>query len=85
MGRLIEEIHNRVMGGTQSGGSLVITKERHRALLSQSREGLERACGSLANNLSEDLVAIDVERRLEGFQETLGDASCLPGLFEPVD
>lgn len=72
MDDLIDAIHGRVTVGIRSGEAPVITRERHRDLLIQARAGLERACDSISNNLSEDLAAIDIQSALDSIGEITG-------------
>ena len=72
MEALLDAIHGRVMDGTRSGEDLVITRERHRNLLVQASESLERMRESFANNLSEDIAAIDIQSAMDSIGEITG-------------
>ncbi len=72
MEALLDAIHARALDGTHSGEGLVITRERHRNLLVQARASLERMQESLANNLSEDIAAIDIQSAMDSIGEITG-------------
>jgi len=69
---LIDAIHQFVMAGGRSGEDLVITRERHRQALAEAHAALDRVRASLKNNLSEDLIAVDLNMALEEIGGILG-------------
>jgi tRNA modification GTPase len=69
---LLDEIYSHVVNKKHNSSSLVITRERHRTLLIQTRECLDRARESIAKNLSEDMAAIDIQLSLDSIGEITG-------------
>lgn len=69
---LTEEIYTFVMSGQREGESLVITRERQRELLQQSRRALDKAGESLQQGLSEELIAVDINLALDGLGGVIG-------------
>ena len=72
MASLLDEIYNQVVNKKPSASSFIITRERHRNLLVQTRDALDRACESISINLSEDLAAIDIQQALDSIGEITG-------------
>ena len=69
---LIDAIHQFIMQAGRSGEDLVITRERHRQALTETYAALDRVRASLKDNLSEDLIAVDLNRALEEIGGILG-------------
>jgi tRNA modification GTPase len=69
---LIDHLYDHILEGTPSGEGAVITRERHREALAQTRDALNRVCDSLGQDLSEDLVAVDLNHALEHLGAILG-------------
>ena len=69
---LLKEIYNQAVSQKHSSSSFIITRERHRNLLVQARECLERARASISANLSEDMAAIDIQLSLDTIGEITG-------------
>ncbi len=69
---LVDAIHSFVMASGRSGEDSVITRERHRQALTEAYTALDRVRSSLKNNLSEDLIAVDLNLALESIGGILG-------------
>ncbi|CAI2717414.1 tRNA uridine-5-carboxymethylaminomethyl(34) synthesis GTPase MnmE [Nitrospina watsonii] len=69
---LIDRLHARILAGAPSGEGALITRERHRQALAGSRDALQRVTESLNGDLSEDLVAVDLNTALEHLGGLLG-------------
>ncbi|MCF8719775.1 tRNA uridine-5-carboxymethylaminomethyl(34) synthesis GTPase MnmE [Nitrospina gracilis] len=69
---LIDCLHTRMLEGVPSGEGAVITRERHRAALANARDALANVVQSLDSDLSEDLVAVDLNTALEHLGGLLG-------------
>lgn len=67
---LLQTIHDQVAGFSPE--SLVITRERHHDLLKKSCSALEKTRTSLTQNISEELVACDLNDALETLGMILG-------------
>lgn len=69
---LKDALYQSALRGRTSGESLVITRERHRQALAQAHEALARVSQSLQADLSEDLIAVDLNSALEHLGGILG-------------
>ncbi|MCH7500524.1 MAG: tRNA uridine-5-carboxymethylaminomethyl(34) synthesis GTPase MnmE [Nitrospinae bacterium] len=69
---LREALYQSALGGRTSGEDIVITRERHRQALAQAQSSLERVSQSLQDDLSEDLIAVDLNIALEHLGGILG-------------
>ena len=69
---LTEALHQKATGGERAGESLVITRERHRDHLQQAAEALHNASETLAEGLSEELIAVDITLAMEHLGSILG-------------
>ena len=69
---LHEALYQTAMAGQTSGGAVVITRERHRSALAGARDALGRVSQSLQQDLSEDLIAVDLNDALEHLGGILG-------------
>ena len=69
---LTEALHQKATGGERTGESLVITRERHRDHLQQAAEALHNASETLAEGLSEELIAVDITLAMEHLGSILG-------------
>lgn len=69
---LIDRLHDRCLQGVTAGEGAVITRERHRQALAETRGALERAVDSLEGDWSEDLIAVDLNHALEHLGGLLG-------------
>ena len=69
---LTEALHQKATGGERTGESLVITRERHRYHLQQAAEALHNASETLAEGLSEELIAVDITLAMEHLGSILG-------------
>jgi len=65
MEALTDRLYARILQGTPSGEGAVITRERHRQALAETRDALGRVCDSLEGDLSEDLIAVDLNHALD--------------------
>ena len=72
MDELIDAIYQFLIQGKRTGEAVVITRERHRELLSQSSVALTHAEESLAQSVSEEMIAVDVNTALEHLGSILG-------------
>lgn len=62
---LRDHLYGIASAGNPAHESLIITRERHHRALNQTAESLKRVCLSLADDRSEDLVAVDMNCALE--------------------
>ena len=69
---LREALYQTAMAGQPSGEAVVITRERHRSALAEAQEALTRVSQSLQADLSEDLIAVDLNIALEHLGGILG-------------
>jgi tRNA modification GTPase len=69
---LTEALHQKATGGERTGESFVITRERHRDHLQQAAEALHNASETLAEGLSEELIAVDITLAMEHLGSILG-------------
>ncbi len=69
---LREALYQSALGGRTSGEDIVITRERHRQALAQAQSSLGRVSQSLQADLSEDLIAVDLNIALEHLGGILG-------------
>ena len=69
---LREALYQSALGERTSGEDIVITRERHRQALAQAQSSLERVSQSLQEDLSEDLIAVDLNIALEHLGGILG-------------
>ncbi len=69
---LREALYQSALGGRTSGEDIVITRERHRQALAQAQSSLQRVSQSLQDDLSEDLIAVDLNIALEHLGGILG-------------
>jgi tRNA modification GTPase len=69
---LKESLYKKAHSGERIGESLVITRERHRDLLQQAAQSLQKAGESFTNGLSEELVAVDISIAMEHLGAVLG-------------
>ncbi|CCQ90019.1 tRNA modification GTPase [Nitrospina gracilis 3/211] len=69
---LVDRLYTRMLEGVPSGEGAVITRERHRAALANATEALANVVNSLDGDLSEDLVAVDLNTALEHLGGLLG-------------
>ncbi len=69
---LREALYQTALGGRTSGEDIVITRERHRQALAQAQSSLQRVSQSLQADLSEDLIAVDLNIALEHLGGILG-------------
>lgn len=67
---LVDAIYRFVLQGKQE--SVVVTRERHRELLSRTCEALARAAESVERDLSEELVAVDINMALDKLGTIIG-------------
>lgn len=67
-----EAVYSFVIGREAREEAVVITRERHRDLLSQTRDALEKSCDSMKQNFSEEFVAVDVNIAMERLGSILG-------------
>ncbi len=72
MEALLEALYKKVVGGPTFSEEYVITRERHREALSQVHDALDRVGDSLLADLSEDLIAVDLNIALEQLGGILG-------------
>jgi len=72
MDGLQDALYERATQGAPAGEGLVITRERHRGALAQTKEALDRVSQSLNEDLSEDLIAVDLNIALEHLGGILG-------------
>ncbi len=69
---LLDAIYKKVLEGQKCSEDYVITRERHREALSQTYQALNRVGESLLADLSEDLIAVDLNIALEQLGGILG-------------
>jgi tRNA modification GTPase len=69
---LKEVIYQKAISGERAGESFTITRERHRDLLQQAVQALQKANESLQQGLSEELVAVDISIAMEYLGAVLG-------------
>jgi len=69
---ILDALYENILAATPSGEGAVITRERHREALAQCSEALGRVVDSLNQDLSEDLVAVDLNAALEHLGGLLG-------------
>ena len=70
--QLKDQIYRFAGQGDRTHESVLVTRERHREKLVQSRDSLSRACESLENDLSEEFVAVDINLAMEQLGAILG-------------
>ena len=75
-GEGIDDLRNAlylsVQKGKTSGEAVIITRERHRQALAEAQSALARVSQSLQDDLSEDLIAVDLNLALEHLGGLLG-------------
>jgi len=69
---LREALYQSALEGRTSSEDIVITRERHRQALAQAQSSLQRVSQSLQADLSEDLIAVDLNIALEHLGGILG-------------
>ncbi len=72
MDALKDALYETATQGVAPGEAVIITRERHRHALAETRPALKRVSQSLQQNLSEDLIAVDLNIALEHLGGILG-------------
>lgn len=69
---LEETLFHLVWHGAVQAGDVIVTNVRHKRALGQARESIERVLETLAQNYSEELVAVDLRAALHQLGEIVG-------------